>query len=78
MRNLKMALVATVLAGATVFTWAAPAQAAPILRGVYYENSECHRVGNYGIQNGYWSGPYQCVWYPVTGNYPPGYWFLYA
>ena len=78
MRRLKMAILATVLAGATVFVWATPAHAAPILRGVVYDYSECVRIGNYGMQNYGWSGPLQCVWVPTGTTYPAGLWFIYA
>ena len=78
MRRLKMAIVATVLAGSTVFVGATPAHATTILRGVVYDYSECVRIGNYGMQNYGWTGPLQCVWYPTGGTYPPGYWFIYA
>ena len=78
MRRLKMAIVATVMAGSTVFVGATPAHATTILRGVVYDYSECVRIGNYGIQNYGWTGPLQCVWFPTGGTYPPGYWFIYA
>jgi hypothetical protein len=78
MRRLKMAIVATVLAGSTVFVGATPAHATPILRGVVYDYSECIRIGNYGMQNYGWTGPLQCVWVSSGTTYPPGYWFIYA
>ena len=78
MRRLKMAIAATVLAGSTVFVGAAPAHAAPILRGAVYDYSECVRIGNYGIQNYGWTGPVQCVWQPIANTPPTGVWFIYA
>jgi hypothetical protein len=57
MRRFKMAIVATILVGSTVFVGATPAHADPILRGVVFDYSECVRIGNYGIQN--CSGPGQ-------------------
>jgi hypothetical protein len=78
MRRLKMAIVATILVGSTVFVGGTPAHATPILRGVVYDYSECVRIGNYGIQNYGWPGPLQCVWYPTGGSYPSGFWFIYA
>jgi hypothetical protein len=82
MRRIKMAIVATVLAGSTVFVGATPAHASTMLRGVVYDYSECIRIGNYGMQNYGWTGPLQCVWQPNGSGgpytYPQGWWFIYA
>ncbi|MEU3167239.1 hypothetical protein [Streptosporangium sp. NPDC006930] len=70
MRKTLTLLASAVLAtGLALSVGAAPAQAAT-LRNVYYYDWDCHRVGNLGIQSGWWTS-YSCV---------PQYdkWFLYA
>jgi hypothetical protein len=70
MRKAGTLLVSAVLAtGLTLSAGAAPAQAAT-LRNVYYYDWDCHRVGNLGIQSGWWTS-YTCT--PQNG-----FWFLYA
>lgn len=65
----KLMVSALLAFGFVLSVGAAPAQAAT-LRNVYYYNWDCHRVGNLGITEGWWTS-YQCV--PEHG-----YWFLYA
>ncbi|SEH00124.1 hypothetical protein SAMN05444920_115103 [Nonomuraea solani] len=70
MRKAATLLASTALAtGLALSAGAAPAQA-ETLRNVYYYDWDCHRVGNLGIDSGWWTS-YRCV--------PQGqYWFLYA
>lgn len=70
MRRIATLLVTTIMATGLAFSvGAAPAQA-EVLRGVYYYDWDCNRVGNLGIGEGWWTS-FRCV---------PQYnlWFLYA
>jgi hypothetical protein len=76
MSKVRMAIAAVALTAATLAVTPAPAQAAPILRGVFYYDWDCHRVGQYGMANYGWPGPYTCQYM----NFGPNsvFWFLYA
>lgn len=70
MRKVRALLLSTALAtGLVLSVGTAPAQA-ETLRNVYYYDWDCHRVGNLGIQSGWWTS-YRCV---LQYNL----WFLYA
>ncbi|GAA3805713.1 hypothetical protein GCM10022226_27260 [Sphaerisporangium flaviroseum] len=70
MRTVRTLIASVVLAaGLAVSVGVTPAQAAT-LRNVYYYDWDCHRVGNLGIDSGWWTS------YTCTPQY--GYWFLYA
>ena len=75
MSKVRVAVAAAALTAATLVGTATPAQAAPILRNVYYYEWDCHRAGQYGVTYYGW-GPYSCVYM----NFGPNsvYWFLYA
>ncbi|MCK2214905.1 hypothetical protein MF672_014080 [Actinomadura sp. ATCC 31491] len=70
MRKVRALLVSALLAGgALVSLNAAPAHAES-LRGVFYDYSECQRVGQYGYTQGWWG------WWHCEQQY--SYYFLYA
>ncbi|GAA1255241.1 hypothetical protein GCM10009677_01330 [Sphaerisporangium rubeum] len=71
MRTVRTLLTSAVLgtALAVSLSVATPAHA-ETLRNVYYYDWDCHRVGNLGIQSGWWSS-YRC-------SYEYNFWFLYA
>jgi hypothetical protein len=71
MRKARALIVSAALATGLLLSFgAAPAQAEERLRGVYYDYSECARVGQLGYQEGWW-GYWRCV-----AQY--NYYFLYA
>jgi hypothetical protein len=70
MPKVRTLLISAVLAtGLAVSVGVTPAQATT-LRNVYYYDWDCRRVGDLGIQSGWWTS-YTCV--PQYN-----YWFLYA
>jgi hypothetical protein len=58
--------------GVSMTIGATPATAAAQLSGVFKDYSECQRVGNLGVAQGWWDN-YSCVW---ESRYR--YYFLYA
>jgi hypothetical protein len=70
MRKARALLISAVVAAGLVLSLSAPAHAEARLRGVYYDYSECVRVGQYGQQQGWW-GYWWC-------QFQSNYYFLYA
>ncbi|MGW0808261.1 hypothetical protein [Nonomuraea sp. NPDC002799] len=73
MRKARAVLVSAVLAlGVSLTIGATPAHATARLSGLFKDSSECQRIGNQGIAQGWWTS-YSCVW---DSRYR--YYFLYA
>ncbi|MFF3437952.1 hypothetical protein [Streptosporangium sp. NPDC002721] len=74
MRKVRSVLVSAVMVlGVSLTIGATPAQAdSARLAGVFRDYSECQRIGNQGIAQGWWDD-YSCVW---ESRYR--YYFLYA
>ncbi|UBU08660.1 hypothetical protein [Nonomuraea gerenzanensis] len=74
MRKARAVLVTAVMAlGVSLTVGATPAQAeGERLAGVFRDYSECQRIGNHGIAQGWWDD-FSCEW---EGRYR--YYFLYA
>lgn len=73
----KIIAAATLAAGLALGAGVAPAHAGTgTLRGVYYTQSECLRVGWYGHDNYGWGWP-ECLQQDQNGQ-PQTFWFLYA
>ncbi|MET8988040.1 hypothetical protein ABZ917_19740 [Nonomuraea wenchangensis] len=70
MRKARALLVSALLAGGVLTTFTATPAHAESLRGVYYDYSECQRIGQYGYSQGWW-GFWHC-----ESQY--NFYFLYA
>ena len=71
----KIITTATLVGGLALGAGVAPAHAS-VLRGVYYTQSECFRIGWYGHDNYGWGWP-ECLQQDQYGQ-PQSQWFLYS